>query len=205
MGEGRRLNGQGVNMVKAVDKTDWLEWLGRITAGEADAEAEMVRRYKDGIAVIISGIVHNESLAEDLSQETFKIALEKIRDGDVREPERLSGFICGVARNLAIDAVRRMRRLASQEEVDSAEQIRDSQPDQFEQLWRKERAEIMRRTISELKVERDREVLFRYYIAEEDKDQVCAALGLTSQQFNSVIFRALKRYKELYLKRLGTR
>ena len=41
------------------------------------------------------------------------------------------------------------------------------------------------------------------YPYEEDKDQICADLGLTSHQFNSVIFRALKRYKELFIKRFG--
>ena len=188
-------------MVKASDKNEWHDWLRRVTAGDADAEAELVRRYKDGIAIIIQRIVHNESTAEDLSQETFRIALEKIRKGDVREPEKLSGFICGVARNLAIDSARKTRRSASQQDVGNADLIRDPQPDQFEQLWRKERAEIVREMINELKSKRDREVLFRHYIAEEDKDSICADLGLTSQQFNSVIFRALKRYKEIYLKR----
>jgi RNA polymerase sigma-70 factor, ECF subfamily len=194
---------QGVNVVKTSNTTDWLEWVQRITAGDADAEAELVRRYKDGIAIIIGRIVHNESVTEDLSQDTFRIALEKIRDGDVRDLDRLSGFICAVARNVALEYVRRMRRAMNQEEIGKAEQIQDHQPDQLEQLWRKERAEIVRQTINELTVERDRQVLFRYYIAEEDKDQICADLGLTSQLFNSVIFRALKRYKELYLKRLG--
>ena len=190
-------------MVKAINETDWLEWVRRITARDAWAEEELVRRYKDGIAIIIGRIVRNESAAEDLSQETFRIVLKKIGDGDVHEPERLSGFICGVARNVAIEHVRRMRRFTNQIEIGDAEQIRDSRPDQFEQLWHKERAEIVRRAISDLKAERDREVLSRYYIAEEDKDQICADLGLTSQQFNSVIFRALKRYKELYIKRFG--
>lgn len=190
-------------MVEASDKTEWLEWVRRITAGDADAEEELVRRYQDGIAIIINQIVRNESITEDLSQETFRIALEKIRDGDVRDPERISGFICGVARNLALDYVRKMRRLTNQEELGTAEQIRDPRPDQFEQLLNKERAEIVRQVISKLKVERDREVLFRYYIAEEDKDQICADLNLTSHQFNSVIFRALNRYKELYIKRFG--
>ena len=105
---------EGVNLVKARDEDDWLEWLRRLINGDARAEAEMVRRYKDGIAIIIQRIVTNDSVVEDLSQETFKIVLEKLRDGDVREPERLSGFICGVARNLAIDSARKTRRSANQ-------------------------------------------------------------------------------------------
>ena len=195
--------GQGMNVVKAGNETDWADWVWRITLGNEDAEEELFRRYKDGVAIIISRIVHNEAVTEDLSQDTFRISLEKIRDGDLREPERLSGFVCGVARNLAHTYVRKTRRLTNSEEALDAEQIRDPQPDQYEQLWRKERAEIVRQLIDEIKVERDREVLFRHFIAEEDKDQICAEMGLSSPQFNSVIFRALRRYKELYIKRIG--
>jgi len=192
-----------MNVVQVSDTNDWMAWLQRVTAGDAGAEAELVGRYREGVVIIIGRIVSNESVVDDLFQETFRIVLEKLRDGEVREPERLSGFICSVARNLAIDSVRKMRRARDQEEIGNAEQIRDPQLDPFEQLWRKQRAEVVRQTISELKVERDRQVLSRYYIAEDDKEQICAELGLTSQQFNSVIFRALKRYKELYMKRFG--
>lgn len=187
-------------MVRATSETDWVEWVRRIILCDTDAEMELVRRYQDGISIIIGRIVNNESVTEDLSQETFKISLEKIRDGDVRDPERLSGFICGIARNLAIDYVRKMRRSMNQEEIGIAEQIRDPQPDPFEKLWQKERGQLVRQLIKDLKVERDREVLYRYYIVEEEKSIICADLGLTSQQFNSVISRALKRYRELYLK-----
>jgi RNA polymerase sigma-70 factor (ECF subfamily) len=192
-----------MNVAKPDKETDWLEWMRRIMAGDADAEAELVRRYNGGITVIIGRIVQDESATEDLSQDTFTLVLEKIRDGEVREPERLSGFICGVARNLAIEYVRRLRRATNQEEIDKAEQIRDPQPDQFEQLLRKERAALVRQMLDELPVDRDRDILFRYYIAEEEKDRICADLGLTSLQFNSVIFRALKRYRELYLRHFG--
>jgi len=192
-----------MNVVQVSDTNDWMAWLQRVTAGDAGAEAELVGRYREGVVIIIGRIVSNESVVDDLFQETFRIVLEKLRDGEVREPERLSGFICSVARNLAIDSVRKMRRARDQEEIGNAEQIRDPQADQFAALLQKERAAIVRQVIDELKVERDREVLFRYYIAEEDKEQICADLKLSSRQFNSVRFRALNRYRELYIKRFG--
>jgi len=46
--------------------------------------------------------------------------------------------------------------------------------------------------------ERDIQALFRFYLAEHDKKQICADLGLTSAQFNLVIHRARDRYRELY-------
>jgi RNA polymerase sigma-70 factor (ECF subfamily) len=190
-------------VIEVSDETCLVEWVRRIIARDPEAEAELNSRYKDGIAIIINRIVHNESVTEDLSQETFRIVLEKIRDGEVRDPKRVSGFICSVARNLAIDHMRKKRRAISIEEVDNLEQISDPQPDQFDRLLLKERAAMARQALGELKSERDREVILRYYIAEESKSQICAELGLTSLQFNSIIFRALKRYRELYIKRFG--
>jgi RNA polymerase sigma-70 factor, ECF subfamily len=192
-----------VNVFGVSNETELAELVRRIIGGDARAEEEIVRRYKDGVSIIIGKIIQRPSVTEDIFQETFKKALEKIRHGDVREPERLSGFICSMARNLAIEHVRKERKVTKEAEIGRTEQIPDPAPDQFEQLWRKERAEIVRQVLNELKVKRDRDVILRYYIAEEDKDQICADLGLTRGQFNGVIFRALKRYKELYVKLVG--
>jgi RNA polymerase sigma-70 factor, ECF subfamily len=175
----------------------------RIIAGDTAAEDEVVRRYEHGVAVIIDHIVRSQSATEDVFQETFRIVLEKLRRGDLREPERLSGFVCSVARNAAIDYIRRSKRSSSREESGDAETLPDSAPSQLDQILTKERSEVVRQTILELNVQRDRDVLFRYYVAEEDKDRICLDLGLTRTQFNNVIYRALARFKELYILKGG--
>jgi RNA polymerase sigma-70 factor (ECF subfamily) len=192
-----------VNVVRVSNETELAELVRRIMAGDAGAEDEVVRRYTEGVSVIIGRIVQSHSVTEDLFQETFIKALEKIRHGDVREPERLSGFICAMAKFIAIEHMRKARQMTNHEEVGRAELISDPEPSQLERLCQEERDEIIRQVIDELKVKRDREIIFDYYIAEKDKDQICAEQGLTREQFNRVIFRALNRYKELYLKRIG--
>jgi RNA polymerase sigma-70 factor, ECF subfamily len=174
------------------------EIVSRIMAGDPEAEEELISRYSHGVSVIIDQIVRSASAAEDVSQETFRIALEKIRRGDVRQHERLSGFICGVARNAAIDYVRRARRTTNLEDVGNAEDIPDPAPNQLDEMMSREKALIVRRVIGELNRNRDSDLLFRYFIAEEDKDSICADLDLSRIQFNSVIFRARARFKELY-------
>jgi RNA polymerase sigma-70 factor (ECF subfamily) len=183
--------------------TEVVEIARRILAGDPAAEDEVVRRYRQGVAVIIDHIVRGESATEDVSQETFKIVLEKLRRGDLREPERLSGFVCSVARNVALDYIRRARRFRNREEVGDAEHIHDPAPSQLEEILKQEKAGVVRQIINELKIERDRLLLFRYYIAEEDKDRLCLDLGLTRTQFNNVIYRALLRFKELYMRKVG--
>jgi RNA polymerase sigma-70 factor (ECF subfamily) len=177
--------------------------VSRIRAGDQQAEAELVERYSRGITVIIRRQISDASVADDLYQETFRIALEKIRRGDVREPEKLPGFVCGVAKNLVIDYFRRAARQESLSEVEEATFLPDPAPDQLEALLQKEQADIVRRVLKEMRNERDIQILFRYYLAENKKEQICADLGLTSLHFNRVLHRARERYLELY-KRLMT-
>jgi RNA polymerase sigma-70 factor (ECF subfamily) len=140
-----------------------------------------------------------------VSQDTFKKILEKIRRGELREPDRLSGFVCGVARNSAIEYIRRARRFGNQEDSDAAEHLPHPAPNQLDEILSEENSRIVHQVINELRIKRDRELLYRYYIAEEDKDRICAALSLTRAQFNSVISRAKARFKELYVQRFGPR
>lgn len=194
---------QSVDVVSVRNETELTELVRRIIAGDSAAEEEVVRRYQQGVAIIIDQIVRSRSVTEDVSQDTFKIVLAKVRRGDLREPERLSAFVCSVARNAAIDCIRRTRHLGNQEAIGSAEQIPDPAPSQLEEILKQEKAVAVRQLISELKIKRDRDLLLRYYIAEDDKDKICADLGLTRTQFNSVIFRATARFKELYVRKIG--
>jgi RNA polymerase sigma-70 factor, ECF subfamily len=194
-----------VDVVAAGEAQSGADLIRCIMAGDRKAEAELVRRYNRGIAFIIRREVSDAAAADDLYQETFRIALEKIRRGDVRELEKLSGFMCGLARNLVISHFRRGARGERVTGLEETRPLPDPAPSQFEELLQKEKAAIVRRVINDLPTERDREVLFRFYIAEEGKEQICADLGLDGLHFNRVLFRARQRYKELYEKALSQR
>jgi len=185
---------------------------GRITVngggGEGCVKQESVAAHTSEAltnlpsAVIINQIVRNTADAEDLVNETFITALEKIRRGDLREPERLSGFILAVARNLALGRLREGMRRAHTN-IDEVPPPADPGRGPLEQLLLKERAEIVRQVLGELKMERDRQIIIRYYIMEDDKESVCASLGITLTHFNRVRFRAVGRFRELYEAKRG--
>jgi len=172
-----------------------------IMAGDHLAEKELVQRYSRGLSIIIRHRVKNAADVEDLCQETFRKALEKIRRGEVREPEKISGFICGLARNLAIGHLRRLSRWGGGNA--EAQSPIDHAPNPYDKLLRKERADIVQQLINEMRSDRDRQILFRFCIMEEDKEKICADLGLTSLHFNRVLSRALKRFKDLLEKKFG--
>lgn len=188
------LAGMSLTDLPAIEKETPSDLVKRILAGERAAEEELVRRYHRGISIIIRRIAKDSFTTEDLCQETFRLVLEKVRRGDLREAEKLSGFVCSVARNLAIHHVRRPDPLEGVEEIAS---FCDPSPNQLSVLLEKERSTIVRRILKELKSERDRQILFRFYISEEDKEIICADLGLSSQHFNRVLYRARERFREL--------
>ena len=180
------------------DNCSQIDLVSRIRAGDRQAEAELVERYSRGVMIVIRREVHDTVDVEDLHQEGFRIVLEKIRRGDVREPERLSGFVCGVARNLVIDYFRRAARHENNAEIKEAVSIPHPAPDQLQELLRKEKADLVRQVLKEMSNERDIQALYRFYIADDDKEQICADLGLTSLHFNRVLHRARERFRELY-------
>jgi RNA polymerase sigma-70 factor (ECF subfamily) len=187
-------------MIKVSDAKSAARLVERIAAGDRRAEEELVERYYRGISFLIHREVGDYAAAEDLCQETFRIALEKLKRGEVREPEKLLGFICHLAHNLVIAHFRQVSRRANQDGLEAAKDLPDPAPSQIEQLLQKERDEIVRQVVRELKSPRDRQVLFRFYLAEDDKERIGADLGLTVPQLNLVLFRARQRCKELYEK-----
>jgi RNA polymerase sigma-70 factor (ECF subfamily) len=180
------------------DNCSQVDLVSRIRAGDRQAEAELVERYSRGVMIIIRREVHDTVAVEDIYQEGFRIVLEKIRRGDVREPEKLSGFVCGVARNLVIDHFRRATRQENNAVIDEAVSIPHPAPDQLQELLRKEKADLVRQVLKGMSNERDIQALYRFYIADDDKEQICADLGLTSLHFNRVLHRARERFRELY-------
>ncbi|HKX32256.1 MAG TPA: sigma-70 family RNA polymerase sigma factor [Blastocatellia bacterium] len=172
--------------------------VSRIRAGDRQAEAQLIERYGRGVSVIIRREVGNSAAADDLYQETFQIVLVKIRQGDLREPEKLSGFVCSVARNLVIDYFRRSAKQERLAEVDEAAALPAPGHNQLEDLLRREKADLIRQVLKEMPNERDVQVLFRFYLAEDEKEQICEDLGLSSLHFNRVLHRARERYRELY-------
>lgn len=182
-------------MNKASGRSDLV---GRIRGGDRQAETELVERYNRAVMSIIRRALGNSAVADDLYQETFCIIIEKIRRGDVREAERLPGFVCGVARNQVIKRFQRAARQERLTETEDAVSLPHPAHDQLEELLRKESADIVRQILKEMTNERDIQALFRFYLAEDDKEQICSDLGLTGLQFNLVLHRTRERYRELY-------
>jgi RNA polymerase sigma-70 factor (ECF subfamily) len=169
----------------------------RIAAGDAKAEAELVERYSRGVLFLLRRRSGDPALADDLHQETFRVVLERLRGRGIGEPEKLAGFVRATARNLFIGEVRKRTRRKTDDDSEAVERTVDVGHGQYAEAVRAQQAAAIRELLGELGTERDREILMRFYLAEDDKEAICADLGLSSLHFNRVLHRAKQRFKEI--------
>jgi len=179
---------------------DAAELVRRIQSGDAEAEADLVRRYRRGVTAIVAKAGRGRVPVEDLCQEVLAAAIEKIRGNALRGPERLSGYIAGLARIMVIDFLRKEQ---SRSEIETRIPPRETRqpPDGDRRLLEEEQAALVRSVLAELDSERDRQILLRFYLREDAKEEICRDLDLTAVHFNRVLHRARERFRALYRRR----
>jgi RNA polymerase sigma-70 factor (ECF subfamily) len=139
----------------------------------------------------------DEDRARDLLQDTLSIAIAKLRDTDLENPERLAGYLRGIAIRVALNAGRRQQREPYSMEAEAVAEIPDREPRQFDHVAREQTQAAVHKLLRSMPVKRDRELLTRFYVQDQDKEEICRALGLDSLHFNRVLFRAKKRFRKL--------
>jgi len=77
-------------------------------AGDLDAFGLLVASYQEPISRFLCSLVRDAALAEDLTQETFIRAFDRLGTFEFRS--RFSTWLFAVARNLGVDALRQRER-----------------------------------------------------------------------------------------------
>ena len=175
------------------------ELVKRIGQGDRRAEEELVRRYQRGLIYLLKRRTGDPQLALDIAQETFRIAIEKLRRSPLDQVERVSGFLRGTALNLVSAEVRKNARRATSADSDAVELAADDTAGPFDNVSAEQVQRLVRTLLDELPVQRDREILIRTYLEDEDKSSICEALSVDSAHYNRVLFRAKQRFRELLL------
>lgn len=168
-----------------------------IRAGDEAAESRLVERYSDGLRFLLLRRTRDDERARDLLQDTLYIAISKLREIDLDNPERLAGYLRGIAIRVALNAGRRQQREPYAMEVDAVGQIPDREPKQFDHVAREQTRAAVHKLLQSMPMKRDREILTRFYVQDQDKEEICHALDLDSLHFNRVLFRAKNRFRKL--------
>jgi RNA polymerase sigma-70 factor (ECF subfamily) len=150
-----------------------------------------------GLKAQLTRVTRNADVAADLLQDAIVTALRKLQTGEIEHRSQLDGYVYRVALNHFRNFRRKDKSTVSDPEAanlleDQGAAARPAVSIQSEQ-W----ARLVRRMLREMSSPRDREVLVRFYLKEEERSTLCRSLGLTDLQFNRVIFRARARFREL--------
>jgi RNA polymerase sigma-70 factor (ECF subfamily) len=159
-------------------------------------------QLRSGVLFLLQREVIDPALAEDLCSETFRIVLERLRREPLEDPLKLAAFLAQTARNLAIaDRRKSARRQTLTGEQSAIDSFAAEGSDPSVALQSQTRAKAIREVLEEMPNIRDRLLLVRFYLYDEDKADICRDLKLSEEHFNRVIFRARERFRGLLDKR----
>jgi RNA polymerase sigma factor (sigma-70 family) len=150
----------------ATAKVDWGMLVSQIKAGDETGMEQLYKLFTRGIRYYLCRQLGPQEL-EDKIHDTFLIVVKAIRRGDLREPERLMGFVRTVVRRQVAayieQAVQNRRDLT---DLDAGVIVADRKQNPEQKLMGLQRAELMQSTLSSLS-EKDREILTRFYLKEQ--------------------------------------
>jgi RNA polymerase sigma factor (sigma-70 family) len=173
--------------------------------GDRQAESRMLIALRPGVlAVLRFGAFHRWVDAEDLTQETLHIVVERVRARTIDDPRKVFAFAAATARNLALNAARKVLRqqtVVDSELVDELAQNMEMEPNELSESDDRQLAEAVAALLEELPTERDRQMLMRFYLDGTDKQQLCQELGLSPKHFDRVLMRARSRLRAIIERR----
>jgi|TARA_Y100001968_G_scaffold333485_1_gene396593 RNA polymerase sigma-70 factor (ECF subfamily) len=182
-----RSNEQGVSNV---------ELLHAIALGSKDAERLLVEKYYKNLFFILRSQTQDNSLSEDICQETFLKVIEKARSKEIRNPEAIGAFIRQTGINILIEHKRSIarRKTYSSDTIDQHEHLKQSST--LHHIHSAKLVEITQQIIRELPTERDRTILHDFFLQGIEKKVICQQQGVSAAHFDRVLFRARQRLKQ---------
>jgi RNA polymerase sigma-70 factor (ECF subfamily) len=180
----------------------WVKLVGRIRTSQTDGMAELYHLFSKGVRFYLCRQLGLQDL-DDRVHDTFVVVVQAIRRGELREPERLMGFVRTIVRRQVashIDKAVQTRR--EQLDLDASSLVADPHGNPEEAAIFHQKGDLIRKVLSEL-TSRDREILTRFYLEEETQEEICTEMTLTETQFRLLKSRAKSRFGELGKKRLA--
>jgi RNA polymerase sigma factor (sigma-70 family) len=186
----------------------WSLLVEQIRNGDASALEQMYRIFSTGIRFYLCRQLGPQDL-DDRVHDVFLIIVQSIQKGELREPERLMGYVRTIVRRqVAAQIDDNVKARRNQADLNFGMTLSDHHPNPERNAIEHQNAELALRILHSLP-KRDREVLARFYLDEQPPDRICREMGLTETQFRLVKSRAKARFGELgktrFSRRLGFR
>lgn len=177
--------------------------VNRIASGETLAEQELVNKYWKSLFFILKKQTDDDELANDISQDTFIIVIDKIRKQKIENHAAIGAFIRQTGVNLLIAHFRKEAR----RKTDNSDSIDLEFPDESQSALNsinsKQLVQIVQQVMDELPAQRDKDILYRYFVYGQSKKLICDEFQLTSEHFDRVLYRARNRLTQIIQLKLG--
>ena len=196
MAEERRFD-YGEAVSDDVPAPDWGDVVLRIRQGVPSGMEDLYAIFGKGVRWMLLRQLGTEEL-EDRVHDCFIIVAEAIQQGELREPERLMGYVRTIVKRQIAGHIEELmhsrRNRAMYDEATS--NVTDNAEDPEQSLWVQQRSEIAKRVLRGIS-KRDREILNRFYVLEQTQEQICGEMDLTYNQFRLLKSRAKARFGEM--------
>lgn len=159
---------------------------------------EIYNQYYDRIREYVSHLVRNESVADDIAQETFLRVITNLHS--VKDPNKIIPWIYRIAHNLCMDYIRRNKGISLDEQpwVEDSDAA-DCTPMEKE-LEQQQMSSCVQRQM-DLLPENQRTVLILRDTMEFTEAETAAILGITLENVKVRLHRARKMLREILTRR----
>ena len=158
---------------------------------EKEIFKQLYQKYRKELYLYLYSLCKNESLAEDLLQETFLKALLSLPD----DHTNMRAWLYLVARNLFFNYYHREKEKVPLEE---AEQLPDTGTQEaLDGILKEEKKKILYRAMNSLE-RRKREILLMQYFGGLSQKEIAAILKITPENVRVLSYRA-KRELRIYM------
>jgi RNA polymerase sigma-70 factor (ECF subfamily) len=173
-------------MSNMLDQAAMLALVVRAQHGDKAAFSGLVSSFLRACYSVALAIVGRPADAEDVAQDALVVALERI--GDCRQPDRFAGWLLQIVRNQARNwlARRRLRDVASHEQLPHGRSLGAVDPTQPEQAGLKARLVAALSHLSEAQ----REVVLLHDLEEWTHQEIGQALGISEVMSRQHLFVA---------------
>ena len=174
----------------------WSGLVEQIRNGNSSALEQMYHIFSTGIRFYLCRQLGPQDL-DDKVHDVFLIIVQSIQKGELREPERLMGYVRTIVRRqVAAQIDDNVKARRNQADLEFGMALSDRHPNPERSAIEHQNGELALRVLNGLP-KRDREVLARFYLEEQPPDRICREMGLTQTQFRLVKSRAKARFGEL--------
>ena len=186
---------------KSLDRDESSDFsLVEAVAERSELQNQLYLRYRRPLLQVFHHRRIDRDAADDLLQRTFLQAIKKIRTEGLDDPGNLGGYLYRTACKLATSYWRGELSHRHENDRELLTNLKDEALSLEERLDHEQLAKHVRDLMDHLPVQRDREVLERFYLHEEPRTAIRESLQLTDMQFNQVLWRARQRFGDILRK-----